>query len=388
MEIDYVHFYVEDAVASRNWFRQYLGFRAVTSTATQHTHTEVVCSGSIYFVLSSPLQVESPVAQFLKAHPPGAIDVALRVQQLQPVFTRAVQYEVEVLQPRQQLSLETGSVSYCQIAAWGTLRHTLIERTGVTPLVPTLPNLNVWVSDGKVLDEEMLASDRPLANNFLQTQRSRLGLPFTGIDHIVLNVAMGDLEPAIAWYTQVLGFQPQQRFEIQTDHSGLCSRVLVHPTSRVQLPINEPTSANSQIQEFLNFNRASGIQHIALRTENIVAALTQLRSAGLSLLQVPPTYYAQLKQRPQFQQLHADWQAIEAQQVLVDWQAETPQALLLQTFTQPIFQQPTFFFELIERQPYLQQGHYKWAEGFGEGNFRALFEAIEQEQMKRGSLQG
>jgi 4-hydroxyphenylpyruvate dioxygenase len=386
MEIDYVHFYVEDAVESRNWFCQYLGFRAIASTATQHTHTEVVCSGSIYFVLSSPLQADSPAAQFLESHPPGVVDIALQVQQLHPVLSRAIHYGVEVLQPELQLPSSVGSVRYCQIAAWGTLRHTLLERSGVTPLVPTLPDLNVWVSDGKICSEKILATDRPAANPTLKTQRSQLGLPFTAIDHIVLNVAMGDLETAVTWYMQVLGLQPQQRFEIQTDHSGLCSRVLVHPTSRIQLPVNEPTSANSQIQEFLNFNRAPGIQHIALRTENIVAVLAQLRSAGLALLQVPSTYYAQLKQRTQFQQLQANWAEIEAQQVLVDWQVETPQALLLQTFTQPIFQQPTFFFELIERQAYLQQGHYKWAEGFGEGNFRALFEAIEQEQMKRGSL--
>jgi 4-hydroxyphenylpyruvate dioxygenase len=111
---------------------------------------------------------------------------------------------------------------------------------------------------------------------------------FTGIDHVVLNVAAGDLEKALSWYEEVLGFQRQQRFMIQTDQSGLRSQVMVHPTSGVQFPINEPTSANSQIQEFLDVNQGPGIQHIALQTPQIVEAIAQLRHLGLSFLPIPP----------------------------------------------------------------------------------------------------
>jgi 4-hydroxyphenylpyruvate dioxygenase len=196
----------------------------------------------------------------------------------------------------------------------------------------------------------------------------------------VLNVATGDLERALRWYEDVLGFQRQQTFMIQTDQSGLRSQVLVHPISGVQFPINEPTSANSQIQEFLDVNQGSGIQHIALQTPQIVKAIAQLRNLGLSFLPIPPTYYTQLRlSHPKLPLSASEFEEITAQQILVDWQDKSTNALLLQTFTQPIFEQPTFFFELIER----RQG----AQGFGEGNFRALFEAIEREQLKRGSLE-
>jgi 4-hydroxyphenylpyruvate dioxygenase len=147
----------------------------------------------------------------------------------------------------------------------------------------------------------------------------------------------------------------------------------------LQFPINEPTSASSQIQEFLDVNRGSGIQHIALQTPQIVNAIAQLRDLGLIFLHIPPSYYTELKLKyPTLPLSPAKLDEIAAQEILVDWQDKSKQALLLQTFTQPIFKEPTFFFELIERR--------QEAQGFGEGNFRALFEAIEREQIKRGSL--
>jgi 4-hydroxyphenylpyruvate dioxygenase len=159
---------------------------------------------------------------------------------------------------------------------------------------------------------------------------------------------------------------------------------MVSGNGDVQLPINEPASANSQIQEFLNVNRGAGIQHIALRTRNIVHAIAQFRASGLSLLPVPKGYYLEIQQRKGLPLSTDELDAIAAQEILVDWKENTffgsnniiP--VLLQIFTQPIFSQPTFFFEFIERR-------YQ-AQGFGEGNFRALFAAIENEQIKRGSL--
>jgi 4-hydroxyphenylpyruvate dioxygenase len=196
---------------------------------------------------------------------------------------------------------------------------------------------------------------------------------------VVLNVAAGDLERAVAWYKDTLDFQSQQTFKIQTDRSALHSQVMVSHNSRVQLPINQPASPNSQIQEFLDVNRGPGIQHIALQTPNIVPSVAQFRYSGLSFLPVPPSYYTQILHRQGLPLSIAEVEEIARQQILVDWEDTTPQALLLQTFTQPIFGQPTFFFELIERRV--------GAAGFGEGNFRALFEAMEREQIKRGSLQ-
>lgn len=364
MKIDHIHFYVEDASASRDWFVNHMGFQALVSASSNDTCTTVVKCGGVTIVLSSPLTSKSPVAQFLRLHPPGIADLGFVVSDLKAVMERAIAHGAKVLQP---LTIKSGKWS--RIVAWGSLSHTFVERT-VNSSLPAI------------------FSDSEFTTDFVNHSRTQGELSlngtcdsglFTDIDHVVLNVAVGDLERALSWYEEVLGFQRQQTFTIQTEQSGLVSQVLVHPESGLQFPINEPTSASSQIQEFLDINQGPGIQHIALQTPKIVGAIAKLRKLGLLFLPIPPSYYTELGARyPQLHLSATELEEIAAQQILVDWQKESPQALLLQTFTQPIFQQPTFFFELIERR---QQ-----AQGFGEGNFRALFEAIEREQIKRGSL--
>lgn len=399
MKIDHIHFYVKDARSSRDWFINRMGFQALASSASRHTRTTVVRSGAVYIVLSSPLTSTSPVAQFLRMHPPGVADIAFVVSDLESVVERAVANGAKVLQPIGQQQLAQGSWKWAKIAAWGSLTHTLSEplrdsdAANVSYYADTLVKRNVvqpvreaklppeWsanVSRGSNTSLLPVFSDSQVTvESFSPTWHSGF---FTGIDHVVLNVASGDLEKALSWYEQVLGFQRQQSFMIQTDQSGLRSQVMVHPTSGVQFPINEPTSANSQIQEFLDVNQGSGVQHIALQTPQIVEAIAQLRHLGLSFLPIPRTYYTQLRTRHHGVHLStAELEEISAQEILVDWQDESPQSLLLQTFTHPIFEKPTFFFELIERR--------QEAQGFGEGNFRALFEAIEREQLKRGSLE-
>jgi len=372
MKIDHVHFYVEDAKAWRDWFVRHLGFQVVAdspipSTFLQkgdciplegrndaHTCTQVVKSGPIYFLLSSALLPSSPVAEFLRQHSPGVADIAFCVENVEQVISLAQVHGAKVLQPVQQHQYGQKYIKWGKIAAWGSLSHTLIER-------------------GVGGDEE-----EDIASSFSSSSS------FAAIDHIVLNVSAGDLERAVTWYEKILDFQPQQTFNIQTARSALYSQVMVSGNGDVQLPINEPASANSQIQEFLNVNRGAGIQHIALRTRNIVHAIAQFRASGLSLLPVPKGYYLEIQQRKGLPLSTDELDAIAAQEILVDWKENTffgsnniiP--VLLQIFTQPIFSQPTFFFEFIERR-------YQ-AQGFGEGNFRALFAAIENEQIKRGSL--
>lgn len=373
MKLDHIHFYVEDATASRDWFVNHMGFQALASGASRDTLTTVVKSGAVYIVLSSPLTSASPVAQFLRVHPPGVADIAFVVSDLEGVMERAVANGAKVLQPVQQQQLAQGSWKWAKIAAWGSLTHTLIERLGNTPLLPVFAESEI-TTEFYSSTQQQGGTTRGLPLH----RTSDSGL-FSGIDHVVLNVATGDLERALSWYEEVLGFQRQQRFMIETENSGLRSQVMGHPKSGVQFPINEPTSANSQIQEFLDVNQGPGIQHIALQTPQIVKAIAQLRHRGLSFLPIPSTYYTQLRTQHQGLPLStAELEEIAALEILVDWHNEASQALLLQTFTQPIFEQPTFFFELIERR--------REAQGFGEGNFRALFEAIEREQLKRGSL--
>ncbi|MEG3894926.1 MULTISPECIES: 4-hydroxyphenylpyruvate dioxygenase [unclassified Microcoleus] len=350
MEFDRIHFYTEDAVKLRDWFVSKLGFRATAEYPNSHTHIEVVNSGNICFVLSSPLTPASPVASWLKLHPPGIADVGFRVKNIELAMARAAAQGAKVLAPIEEGLNQRGCFKWAKIAGWGDLSHTLIEGIGENPLPPNSAHLQL----------------------------------FSKIDHVVLNVESGDLEVAVNWYQKILGFQTEQNFDIQTDKSALRSRVMIHSEGGVQLPINESASPNSQIQEFLDANRGPGIQHMALQTADIVGVVADLRSRGLPFLPVPPTYYSELQQRQNY--VPADWQAIAACQVLADWQEETPAAMLLQIFTQPIFAEPTFFFEIIERRVTLVNGKQVQAGGFGAGNFRALFEAIEREQMKRGSL--
>lgn len=352
VQIDHVHFYVEDAIAWRDWFATVLGFRPLSPQLSLDTHTERVACGRLRFRLSSPRCENSPIAQFLKKHPPGVADVAFRVKDLAQICR---------LPQVRRLPASARSPSdrpQACIAAWGCLQHTLIEDS-LTP--------HEWIEPA-------------------------FSPSFEAIDHVVLNVAAGQLQEAVQWYRQVFGFSPEQQFSIATARSSLHSQVLVHPETGVQFPINEPTSENSQIQEFLDRNGGPGVQHIALKTPNILDAVPRLRGLGVSFLSVPGTYYEDLRRKPGFAVSEGDWRAIISAQVLADWKEgdrlqvsptsdRTP--LLLQTFTQPIFNEPTFFFEVIERRQVAANGKAVVAQGFGEGNFRALFEAVEREQLKR-----
>jgi 4-hydroxyphenylpyruvate dioxygenase len=353
MKIEYIHFYLEDAEAWYSWFVHILGFEEGSydnscyplGQDTLEACSKVVQSGSICFILSSPTSPTSPVAKFLQQHSAGVVDVAFLVDDIENIISSAENYDTPILQPIQDYHHGDGVTRWCRLAAWGSLSHTLIER-------------RVEKTEKKITQ----------ANSTY----------FLGIDHVVLNVPVGELEHAVSWYQKILDFHSQQAFNIQTKRSALHSQVMISPGGAVQLPINEPTTPNSQIQEFLNLNRGAGIQHIALTTANLTSAIAQLRQRGLAFLPIPATYYSQLSQRSGFSLSPTEIKAIAQQQILVDWKSEISESVLLQIFTQPIFTQPTFFFEFIERR--------HQAKGFGEGNFQALFEAIEREQVKRGSL--
>jgi 4-hydroxyphenylpyruvate dioxygenase len=188
-------------------------------------------------------------------------------------------------------------------------------------------------------------------------------------------VEKGKLEMMVNWYEKVLGFERQQSFQIGTPFSGLSSQVLIHPRTGIQLPINEPVDPNSQIQEFIELNRGAGIQHIALSTSEITSTCARLTKAGLSFLSIPKSYYDHLPDLKISPQEYTQLQNLGILAEIQPARVGNISPLLLQIFTNPIFVKPTFFFELIERR------HN--AQGFGAGNFQALFEAIEREQLKR-----
>ncbi|MEO1431791.1 MAG: 4-hydroxyphenylpyruvate dioxygenase [Cyanobacteria bacterium J06632_19] len=355
MRIAYVHFYVEDAKTWCDWFVHHLYFRrldadtlnrsfTVSVDTDSHTSTEVVTSGLVCFVLSSPISSISPVATYLSQHPPGVVDVAFEVDNLPAIIARAKAHGTKFIQPTVQYKKDKIYINQIKLMAWGGLTHTLLQKQFIQNAVEDYSS-----------------------NAFIQA-----------IDHIVLNVPIGNLKPAVAWYQNILGFREQQKFNIQTEYSALHSQVMVSPNGSVQLPINEPATANSQIQEFLNANQGAGIQHIALQTSDIISNIAKFRSRGVSFLPISQSYYSHLQKRTNLPLKPTEIIKIAKQEILVDWKQDYPNALLLQIFTKPIFPQPTFFFEFIERR--------QCAQGFGEGNFRALFEAMELEQIKRGSL--
>jgi 4-hydroxyphenylpyruvate dioxygenase len=337
MEIDYIHFYVESAEALRDWLLEKMGLQCLAvgvASPGEHyssTHTATYSVGNSYFTfwISAPLDGSSPVAAHLREHPAGVKDIAFRVPCLDLVRQRIQEFNGVIL---------ADGENWLRVAGWGSIEHTIYQ--GV----------------GKHSDRSNIKGD--------SNHRDLL----TGIDHVVLNVHTNDLEAAVKWYRDLFDFQVQQDFQIQTAKSGLRSKALT--SGPIRFNINEPIENSSQIQEFLDANGGPGIQHIALHSNDIIQAVDEMQQRDLAFLPVAGSYYG-LRSNPTL--TDAEWLAIEQLQILVDWSPQSPAAILMQTFTKPIFPELTFFFEIIERR--------NQASGFGAGNFQALFEAIEASAM-------
>ena len=350
MKIDRVHFYTRNAAATRDWFVRHVGFKAIASYLNEHTHTELIALNSAYFLISAPLNTDSPVARYLAQHPEGIADIAFWVEDLDLILDRARQLGRNILQDVRITKLEHGIYRTAQITGWQDLQHTLIEEKG----------------------DRYGHLSSSIQQNRIETHKTS---NITDIDHVVLNVAAGKLDSAVKLYQDLFGFRVQQNFQIQTSQSGLTSQALIDDTGQVQFNINQPTTANSQIQDFLDLNNGAGIQHLALRSHNLIADVWQMLQSGLEFLAVPKTYYDSLSALSSLNV--AERQAVIAQQILVDCNPDTPQSLLMQIFTPPILEQPTFFLEFIERR--------QAAQGFGQGNFQALFEAVERHTQQRSN---
>ncbi|WP_236612397.1 VOC family protein [Picosynechococcus sp. NKBG15041c] len=315
LAIAYVHFYVDDLNAWQTWFQKTFPLKAIDFRETfpfLPAQTVQLSGPDLTLMLSAPQTECDTVAQYLKKHPCGVADIAFYIDQLDAFHGDDRGPGVKVI---------------CNHVGF---RHTLIYRRHI-----------------------------PKTNQ--------------KIDHLVLNVPDGKLPQTVQWYEDNFGFHRRQRFTIQTNYSGLASQVLVHP-SGIQLPINQPGDRQSQIQEFLDYNHGAGIQHIALKCHNLPAQIHAFRQNGLTFLEVPESYYNNLLERHPHLGQEPDWLQLKQEKILIDV-VRSPGEVLLQIFTQPIFKEPTFFWEFIERK---QQ-----AQGFGEGNFQALFEAIEQAQRQR-----
>jgi 4-hydroxyphenylpyruvate dioxygenase len=334
MEIDRINFYVEDANLIQNLFVEQLGLRSLGSSTNDHTIEYLVGNAHLLFSVSSPLNGDSPVAEYLKIHPSGVKNIAFRVPDLAVIRQRIDRSGVNIINS----SSGADDLSWIEIQGWGSIEHTIIQ----APAASEIGSID--------LNESIM-----------------------GIDHLVLNVAAGELESATNWYQNIFDFQVQQIFDIQTQTSGLTSNALVSQCGKIRFNINQPSSTNSQIQQFLDLNNGAGIQHIALQTNDIFTTIDRMHQQGLTFLEIDRNYYTQLQIRARTTQISLltapEWLKLQQLQILVDWADSAPEALLLQIFTEPIFESPTFFLEMIERR--------NCATGFGKGNFQALFEAIE-----------
>lgn len=357
MDIAYLHLYVRNAAVWRDWFIEKLNFQPVSAKSLGGLGELAVTSAQILILISSTQLGEPDVDRFLHNHAEGVADIAFRVRNLDAVVARIQKAGGQLIQPIRYVRNALNQFRVCRVQGWGSTSHSLIE-----------------------YDQQL---GGPMGSG---TSSHETDLPWLQIDHAVLNVAAGDLTKAVAWYETQLGFVREQEFAIATAYSGLRSLVLRHPDGTAKLPVNEPTSPNSQIQEFLDLHKGAGIQHVALQTRDLVQAVASLRQRGVPFLTVPEAYYQELRARPGFWAEAGDWQAIADQQILVDWSLKDSRARLLQTFMPPLLEKPTFFWELIERQAQVTPTGLKQVDGFGEGNFQALFEAIEREQQQRGSL--
>ncbi len=331
MEIDRIYFYVVDATRIRDLFVEQMGLKALGERVDEHTIEYLVGNAHLSFSISSPLNLSSPIADYLQLHPSGVKGVSFRVLDLDRIREKIDRLGIKILAASSDFDRDR----WIEIQGWGAIEHTIIE--------------------GSV--ESVGSNETDLT-----------------IDHIVLNVPMGELESATNWYRDLFDFHVEQTFDIHTQKSGLTSKALISSCGKVRFNINQPSGDSSQIQDFLDLNRGAGIQHIALQTNDIFGNVDRMQQQQIAFLPIPPTYYIQSQIRAKtnrYQHLTNDeWQNLAKLQILADWSKSNPEAILLQIFTQPIFESPTFFFEFIERR--------NQAKGFGEGNFQALFEAIEQ----------
>jgi 4-hydroxyphenylpyruvate dioxygenase len=352
--IDHIELYVGNGVQATHYFTHALGFRetayAGLETGMRDRASHLVEQGRIRFLLTTPLHGAGEIARHIAEHGDGVKVVALAVPDAEEAYRVAVRRGARGLEEPHEESDEQGAVKLATIATYGETVHTFVERDGYEG--PFLPGFEP-VDRGEAQDH------------------------FSGIDHVVGNVELGRMEEWVAFYERVFGFTEMIRFtdqDISTEYSALMSKVMADGKGRIKFPINEPAEGQrkSQIEEYLEFYGGPGVQHIALSTTDIVRTVRALRERGVHFLNTPHSYYEELPER--IGEIEEDLDDLGELGILADRDDE---GYLLQIFSKPLSNRPTLFLEVIERHG---------ARGFGEGNFKALFEAIEREQERRGNL--
>lgn len=354
--IDHVEWWVGNARAFSAFLASAFGFEFVAyagpETGRRDRVSYVLEQGEVRFLVTGALTPDSPIAEHVRAHGDGVRDVCFRVDDAAAAFEAAVARGGLPERPPATDADEDGEIHHAAIRTYGETVHTFLDRSGY---------------------------GGPFAPGFVPAALTAPAGPAVGLtryDHIVGNVEKGRLDDWVEYYCRVLGFDPLVHFDdeqISTQYSALMSTVVWNHDS-VVLPINEPAEGlrKSQIEEYLDYYRSPGVQHIALRTADIVATVRALRDRGVRFLTVPPEYYEDARER--MAGVDLPWADLQELGILVDRDRD---GHLLQIFTETVTDRPTVFFEIIQREG---------ARGFGEGNFKALFESIERAQARRGNL--
>lgn len=318
----------------------------------------VLTSGAARFEFRGAVRPGAGVARHVAEHGDGVIDLAIEVPDVDAAYTHALARGARGLSEPQVLEDEHGKVVLAAIATYGETRHTLVDRS----------NYSGTYLPGYVPAEPLLPA--PDVKN---------GRLFQAVDHCVGNVELGKMDEWVEFYKRVMGFTNMAEFvgdDIATEYSALMSKVVADGTRKVKFPLNEPAISRkkSQIDEYLEFYGGPGVQHVALATNDILGTVDHMREAGVRFLDTPASYYDDPELRKRIGEVRAPIEELKRRGILVDRDED---GYLLQIFTKPVQDRPTVFFELIERHGSL---------GFGKGNFKALFEAIEREQDLRGNL--
>ncbi len=367
---DAIVFVVGNATQTAHYYQSAWGMELVAysgpETGNRDHKSFVLKSGSIRFVINGAVHPDSWMVEHHRRHGDGVVDIALEVPDVERCIAQARRAGATVLREVEDLTDEHGTVRVAAIGTYGDTRHTLVQRV-----------------TGDVGAQQTYAG--PYLPGYVAQPSSwvkRNGEPkrlFQALDHIVGNVELGKMDEWVGFYNKVMGFVNMAEFigdDIATDYSALMSKVVANGNHRVKFPLNEPAIAKrkSQIDEYLEFYRGPGAQHLAVATNDILTAVDALRANGVEFLDTPDSYYEDPALRERIGNVRAPIEELKKRKILVDRDED---GYLLQIFTKPLGDRPTVFFELIERHGSL---------GFGKGNFKALFEAIEREQDLRGNL--
>jgi 4-hydroxyphenylpyruvate dioxygenase len=353
---DYIEFYVGNAKQAAHYYKTAFGFQGIAyagpETGMKDRSSYVLRQNKLTFVLTSALRPDHEISQQVLKHGDFVKAIALEVEDAGIAWQETMKRGATDYMKPQIRKDATGEIGTSGIRLYGDTVHLFIARKNYRG--PFMPGYDNWISD---------------------YQPASTGLLY--VDHCVGNVGWNQMNHWVSFYEKVMGFKNILSFDdadISTEYSALMSKVMSNGDGHVKFPINEPAEGKkkSQVEEFLEFFNGEGVQHVALATKDILSSVAELEARGVEFLKVPTSYYDELESR--VGKIDEDLEPLKKLGILVD---RDPDGYLLQIFSKPVQDRPTVFFEIIQR---------KGAKSFGKGNFKALFEAIEREQEKRGNL--